>query len=73
MGPALAYIGVTKGGLAITTRLEVLDRSGQVIPGLFAGGKNGGGLIMTGHGLNIAWAFTSGRLAGRMAARSAAA
>ena len=71
MGPALAYIGVTKGGLDVTTRLEVLDQSGQVIPGLFAGGKNGGGLIMTGHGLNLAWAFTSGRLAGEIAARSA--
>jgi succinate dehydrogenase/fumarate reductase flavoprotein subunit len=70
MGPALAYIGVTKGGLDINTRFQVLDNSGQVIPGLFAGGKNGGGLIMTGHGLNLAWAFTSGRLAGAIAARS---
>ena len=71
MGPALAYIGVTKGGLDVSTRFEVLNQSGQVIPGLFAGGKNGGGLIMTGHGLNLAWAFTSGRLAGKIAASAA--
>ncbi len=69
MGPALAYIGVTKGGLYINTRFQVLDSQGKVIPGLFAAGKNGGGLIMTGHGLNLAWAFTSGRLAGEIAAR----
>ena len=69
MGPAVAYIGVTKGGLDINTRFQVLDQSGHVVPGLFAGGKNGGGLIMTGHGFNLAWAFTSGRLAGKMAAQ----
>jgi fumarate reductase flavoprotein subunit len=69
MGPAVAYVGVTKGGLAINTQFQVLDQSGHSIPGLFAGGKNGGGLIMTGHGLNLAWAFTSGRLAGRIAAQ----
>jgi succinate dehydrogenase/fumarate reductase flavoprotein subunit len=70
MGPAVAYIGVTKGGLDINTGFQVLDNCGKVIPGLFAGGKNGGGLIMTGHGLNLAWAFTSGRLAGEIAAHS---
>ena len=70
MGPAESYIGVTKGGLDINTQFQVLDESGKVIPGLFAGGRNGGGVILMGHGLNLAWAFTSGRLAGKIAAHS---
>lgn len=70
MGPAVGYIGVTLGGLDINTRFQVLDQSGNAIPGLFAGGRTAGGLILMGHGLNLAWAFTSGRLAGKMAARS---
>ncbi|HUL31002.1 MAG TPA: FAD-dependent oxidoreductase [Thermodesulfobacteriota bacterium] len=70
MGPAVGYIGVTIGGLDINTRFQVLDQSGKVIPGLFAGGRTAGGLILMGHGLNLAWAFTSGRLAGKVAAGS---
>ncbi|MFZ1990221.1 MAG: FAD-binding protein, partial [Alphaproteobacteria bacterium] len=70
MGPAVGYIGVTLGGLDINTRFQVLDQSREIIPGLFAGGRNGGGLIIKGHGLNLAWAFTSGRLAGKTAAGS---
>jgi len=70
MGPAVGYIGVTIGGLDINTRFQVLDQSGNAIPGLFAGGRTAGGLILMGHGLNLAWAFTSGRLAGKVAARS---
>ncbi len=70
MGPAAAYIGVTRGGLDVNTQFQVLDQSGDVIPGLFAGGRTAGGLMMMGHGLNLAWAFTSGRLAGRIAASS---
>jgi fumarate reductase flavoprotein subunit len=70
MGPAVGYIGVTIGGLGVNTRFQVLDQSGKAIPGLFAGGRTAGGLILMGHGLNLAWAFTSGRLAGKIAARS---
>ncbi len=70
MGPAESYMGVPRGGLDINTQFQVLDQSGKVIPGLFAAGRNGGGLILNGHGLNLAWAFTSGRLAGKVAARS---
>jgi fumarate reductase flavoprotein subunit len=69
MGPAVGYIGVTIGGLDINTQFQVLDQSGKAIPGLFAGGRTAGGLILMGHGLNLAWAFTSGRLAGKIAAR----
>jgi len=70
MGPAESYTGVTRGGLDVNSQFQVLDQSGKIIPGLFAAGCNGGGLILNGHGLNLAWAFTSGRFAGRETARS---
>lgn len=66
LGPVKAYFTTTEGGAAINQRLQVLDDVGQVIPGLYAVGQNGlGGMILWGHGLHIAWAMTSGRLAGR--------
>ena len=38
-------------------------------PGLYAVGQNGlSGMVLWGHGLHIAWAITSGRLAGRAVA-----
>jgi predicted oxidoreductase len=65
LGPVKAYFTTTEGGAAINERLQVLDGEGQVIPGLYAVGQNGlGGMILWGHGLHIAWAMTSGRLAG---------
>lgn len=69
LGPLRGYLIQTNGGLRINERLEVLDRSGQPIPGLFAVGNAGqGGLALFGHGHHLGWAFTSGRLAGRAAA-----
>ena len=69
LGPAKSWIVISEGGLQVNTSLEVLDTEGKVISGLFAAGSNGqGGLMLWGHGLHIAWAFTSGRLAGRNAA-----
>jgi succinate dehydrogenase/fumarate reductase flavoprotein subunit len=42
---------------------------GSTIQGLYAAGSVGqGGLLLEGHGHHIAWAFVSGRLAGRNAA-----
>lgn len=70
MGPAISYLSVTKGGLDINTNFQVLDEDGKVIPGLFAGGGTAGGLMLMGHGMGLAWAFTSGRLAGKNAAQS---
>jgi succinate dehydrogenase/fumarate reductase flavoprotein subunit len=70
MGPAESYLSVTKGGLDINTRFQVLNESGNAIPGLYAGGGNAGGLLFMSHGLGISWALTSGRLAGKEAARS---
>ena len=43
--------------------------AGQPIAGLYAVGQNGlSGMVLWGHGLHIAWAITSGRLAGRAVA-----
>jgi fumarate reductase flavoprotein subunit len=60
---------VIQGGLtlSINTNFEVLDVFGEVIPGLYAVGIGGHGLSPQGgggHGGNMAWAFTSGRVAG---------
>lgn len=69
LGPIMNLMGFTDGGLAINTRLEVLDSNNQPIPGLFAAGSAGqGGLLLLGHGHHLGWGFTSGRLAGRNAA-----
>jgi fumarate reductase flavoprotein subunit len=69
LGPAKSWIVLTDGAPRVTTRLEVLDKSGQMIPGLYAAGSSGqGGLLLEGHGHHLGWAFTSGRLAGKYAA-----
>ncbi len=66
LGPAKAYFTTTEGGARVDQDLRVLDSDGTPIPGLFAVGQNGlGGMILWGHGLHIAWAMTSGRLAGK--------
>jgi succinate dehydrogenase/fumarate reductase flavoprotein subunit len=69
LGPVKSWIVTTEGGVAINDRMEALDDEGRVIPGLYAAGSNGmGGVVLWGHGLHIAWAMTSGRIAGRNAA-----
>jgi len=69
LGPVKSYIVLTDGGLAVNERLQVLDGNDQPVNGLYAAGSAGqGGLLLQGHGHHIAWAFTSGRLAGRNAA-----
>jgi hypothetical protein len=48
-------------------------RGRPAIPGLYAAGSTGqGGLLLKGHGHHLAWAFVSGRRAGRLAAQAAA-
>lgn len=69
LGPVKAYIIFTNGGLKVTERMEVVDASGAAIRGLYAAGSNGqGGMLLEGHGHHLAWAFVSGRLAGKNAA-----
>ncbi len=72
LGPLKSYVVLTDGGLKVTERLEVLNQNGNPIPGLFAAGSTGqGGLLLEGHGHHLAWAFISGRIAGRNAAYEA--
>ncbi len=72
LGPVKAYFTTTEGGAAVNQKLQVLDERGCPIPGLYAVGQNGlGGMVLWGHGLHIAWAITSGRLAGEHLAREA--
>lgn len=69
MGPVRHYLNFSDSGIAVDTRLQVLGRDDQPIPGLFAAGFIGmGGMLLEGHGHHIGWAFTSGRMAGRHAA-----
>jgi succinate dehydrogenase/fumarate reductase flavoprotein subunit len=69
LGPVKGYVPFTDGGLRITERFEVVRADGSTIQGLYAAGSVGqGGLLLEGHGHHIAWAFVSGRLAGRNAA-----
>jgi fumarate reductase flavoprotein subunit len=70
MGPVQAMLTVTEGGLAVDGSCRVLGENGSVVPGLYAAGSAAqGGMLLKGHGLHIAWAMTSGRIAGAMAAR----
>jgi fumarate reductase flavoprotein subunit len=58
-----------EGGLAVDLQHRVLGASGEPIAGLYAAGATGqGGLLLKGHGHHLAWAFVSGRRAGRFAA-----
>lgn len=69
LGPIKPYVVLTDGGLRVTEQLEVIGADGAPIPGLYAAGSTGqGGLLLYGHGHHLAWAFVSGRIAGRNAA-----
>jgi len=71
LGPAKAYFTTTEGSPAMDESLRVLDAERQPIAGLYAVGQNGiGGQILWGHGLKNGWAITSGRLVGKVLARS---
>ena len=70
MGPVRAMLTVTEGALAVDTECRVLNEDGVPIEGLYAvGGIGQGGMMLKGHGLHIAWALTSGRIAGESVAR----
>jgi succinate dehydrogenase/fumarate reductase flavoprotein subunit len=73
LGPAKSWIVFTEGGLRVNEKLQVLGAGGTTIAGLYGAGSAGqGGVLLEGHGHHLAWAFTSGRLAGRYAAEEAA-
>jgi fumarate reductase flavoprotein subunit len=74
LGPVRAVFVHVEGGLAVDADHCVLGPGDKPIPGLFAAGSTGqGGLLLKGHGHHLAWAFASGRRAGRNAARRAIA
>ena len=71
LGPVRSVFVHAEGGLAVDARHRVLGADGRPIPGLYAAGSTGqGGLLLKGHGHHLAWAFVSGRRAGRFAATS---
>lgn len=71
LGPVKSWIVFSEGGLRIDTSFRVLDNKGDPIAGLYAAGSAGqGGVLLEGHGHHLAWAFTSGRLAGQIAAEA---
>ncbi len=63
----------TMGGIRVDEKMEVLDKKNGIIAGLYAGGFDAGGMygdsypITTSQGLSSAFAFNSGRIAGRSA------
>lgn len=63
----------TDGGIYISPDFEVLNHQGEVIPGLYAGGKDAGGLfgdsydVLICPGTGAAFAINSGRLAAESA------
>jgi fumarate reductase flavoprotein subunit len=74
LGPVRAVFVHAEGGLAIDGAHRVLGPGDQPIAGLYAAGSTGqGGLLLKGHGHHLAWAFVSGRRAGRNAAEEAIA
>jgi succinate dehydrogenase/fumarate reductase flavoprotein subunit len=73
LGPVRAVFVHNEGGLAVDHEHRVLGKQDRPIPGLYAAGATGqGGLLLKGHGHHLAWAFVSGRRAGKLAARVAA-
>jgi len=69
LGPVRSVFVHNEGGLAVDSQHRVLGSQGSPIPGLYAAGATGqGGLLLKGHGHHLAWAFVSGRRAGRFAA-----
>lgn len=71
LGPVCSVFVHAEGGLRVDLEHRVLDAQGRPIEGLRAAGSTGqGGLLLKGHGHHLAWAFASGRRAGRMAAAS---
>jgi fumarate reductase flavoprotein subunit len=70
---AIAHCGETMGGIKVNERMEVQDRSGKLIPGLFAAGVITDGWMPQTYctemfGSACSYAINSGRIAGENAA-----
>ena len=69
LGPVRSVFVHSEGGLMVDDQHRVLGAGDEPLPGLYAAGSTGqGGLLLKGHGHHLAWAFVSGRRAGRFAA-----
>ena len=69
LGPVRSVFVHNEGGLMVNEQHCVIGRDGRPLEGLYAAGSTGqGGLLLKGHGHHLAWAFVSGRRAGRIAA-----
>jgi len=61
------------GGIKINEKMEVVDKEDRVVPGLYAGGFDAGGMygdsysIKGSTGLSSCFSMNSGRLAGKNA------
>jgi succinate dehydrogenase/fumarate reductase flavoprotein subunit len=74
MGPVRSVFVHSEGGLAVDAGHRVLGDGDLPVQGLYAAGSTGqGGLLLKGHGHHLAWAFVSGRRAGRFAAEAVTA
>lgn len=72
LGPVRPVFVHSEGGLKVDAQHRVLGADEQPLRGLYAAGSTGqGGLLLKGHGHHLAWAFVSGRRAGRFAAQAA--
>jgi succinate dehydrogenase/fumarate reductase flavoprotein subunit len=72
LGPVRSVFVHSEGGLMVDEQHRVLGADDQPLPGFYAAGSTGqGGLLLKGHGHHLAWAFVSGRRAGRFAAQEA--
>jgi len=70
------YMYTTVGGIKINERAEVLNRDGEVIPGLYAAGDCAASVLAYDFslsymlwGANLSFALNTGRIAGRNAAK----
>ena len=71
LGPVRSVFVHSEGGLMVDEQHRVLGANDRPLPGLYAAGSTGqGGLLLKGHGHHLAWAFVSGRRAGRFAAEA---
>ncbi|MCC6535710.1 MAG: FAD-dependent oxidoreductase [Burkholderiales bacterium] len=71
LGPVRAMLTITEGSVMVDASCRVLRDDATPVEGLYAAGGTGqGGMTLRGHGLHLAWALTSGRIAGEAAARA---
>ncbi len=65
---------LTPGGVRTNEKLQVLDPYDAAIPGLYAAGETASGIDVACYmgGCAMAWAFTSGWMAGKNAAKEKA-